>query len=107
MGKKRKKKAYGARRAPVTLGGTAGADHLPVRVAGTTDEWRLPLMSSLSVGDVMDFNEAAKSGGDGFVTAFYRFACRYIPKDVLDTLPMSDLGVLAEAWAEAGDAGKY
>lgn len=97
---------YGGSPAPVTLGAGEGVEYLPVRVDGTFDEYRLPLMSSLSVADVMDFSEAAGDDGNAFTMAFYRFACRYIPKDVIDTLPMSELGVLAEAWAEAGDAGK-
>ena len=92
--------------APVTLGSGGAMAYLPVRVAGSAEEYRLPLMSSLSVADVMDFNEAAGGDGSAFTMAFYRFACRYIPEDVIGALPMSELGTLAEAWAEAGDAGK-
>jgi len=110
---KRRNRPYDARRrtyrdapGPVTLGTGGATAYLPVRVAGTTDEYRLPLMSSLSVADVMDFNEAAGGDGSAFTMAFYRFACRHIPEDVIGALPMSDLGTLAEAWAEAGDAGK-
>ena len=70
----------------------------------------MPSVSSVSVADLRALRSAQKEdqrGEDGaFLDAFINIAYRYIRADVLDTMPLEQLGALADAWMGMGPVGE-
>lgn len=70
----------------------------------------MPHVSSVSVADLRALRAAQKAdqhGEDGaFLDAFINIAYRYIRAEVLDTMPVEQLGTLADAWMGMGPVGE-
>ena len=57
----------------------------------------IPLLSQLSVKDVLELKEAAKSGEDAELKWSLDYLKRYIPEDVLNSIRMADIATIFDA----------
>lgn len=57
----------------------------------------VPLLSQLSVGDVLEMKAANKAGNDAEFEWSMNYIKRYIPEDVLNTLRMTDVSRIFDA----------
>jgi len=93
----------------VTIGGSDVQGGLEVRVAGTDETYRVPLLGQLTMGDLMTFRRISKmpadQQSDAYMEAFYELCVRYVPREAIDALPISEFARFVEAWKAASDEG--
>lgn len=66
-----------------------------VEISGV--HYGIPLLSQLSVKDVLELKEAAKGGEDAELKWSLDYLKRYIPEDVLNSIRMADIATIFDA----------
>lgn len=89
------------------LGENRKVDGLEVHVAGRKKTYVIPGMNDLSMGDLMVFRRVSKmpeeERDDAYADAFYALCCKYVDKDVIDSLTLDDFKALMDAYGEVSD----